>query len=87
MYIEFNEIMQLQNRLSLGHNFQIRSNGAFIFHVCTINFDLVTLTLKVDLFLKNFIFDFYLVMVAARDRDYIFCMLTQLMKPFQMIAR
>ena len=32
----------------------------------TISFDLVTLTLKFDLLLKNFNYGFYLVMVAAR---------------------
>ena len=52
----------MYKNLNLGHFFQPRSDGAFILHnslwqdlsLSTINFDLVTLTLKFDLLLKNF---------------------------------
>ena len=52
----------MNKNFNLGHNFQIRSDRAFILHMCitcdllhgTINLNLVTLTLKFDLLLKNF---------------------------------
>ena len=67
----------LLKNFNLGHNFLTRRDRAFILHMCipcdkinlshgTIIFDLVTLTLKFDLLLKNFNHDFFLLMAAAR---------------------
>ena len=47
----------MDKNYNLGHNFQTIKDRAFIFHMRipgTIDFDLVTLTLKFDLLLKNF---------------------------------
>ena len=61
----------VNKNFNLGHNFQIRSDRAFILHIWipsrdTIIVYLVILSLKFDLLLKNFNISYYLAMVAAR---------------------